>query len=237
MLRSCWTAERTGVLGRATQASLSLLFLLSMGCATESSKVFELQTSRSPTTEYSGPRYAVVLGNFGNRSPYRMGLFAPSEDLVGGQARAILESQLEESRRFQVLNRNNMEVLEREASLRGVPQALEGGQVAIAGDVTAFGRKTVGDSLLFGLLGEGKQQSAYAKVTLNIVDVRTSRVLISVQGAGEVSLSNREILGFGGRAGYDSTLNGKVLGVAIGQAVDALVVALENGAWAPTTVQ
>jgi len=166
-----------------------------------------------------------------------MGLFAPSEDLVGGQARAILESQLEESRRFQVLNRNNMEVLEREASLRGVPQALEGGQVAIAGDVTAFGRKTVGDSLLFGLLGEGKQQSAYAKVTLNIVDVRTSRVLISVQGAGEVSLSNREILGFGGRAGYDSTLNGKVLGVAIGQAVDALVVALENGAWAPTTVQ
>jgi len=52
-----------------------------------------------------------------------------------------------------------------------------------------------------------------------------------VQGAGEYELSNREIIGFGGTAGYDSTLNGKVLGLAIREAVNNLVNGLESGAW------
>ena len=72
---------------------------------------------------------------------------------------------------------------------------------------------------------------AYAKVTLNIVDVGTSQVVYSASGAGEYSLSNREIIGFGGTASYDSTLNGKVLDLAIRQAVDALVAGIESGAW------
>jgi len=52
-----------------------------------------------------------------------------------------------------------------------------------------------------------------------------------VQGAGEYALSNREVLGFGGTAGYDSTLNGKVLDLAVRQAVDALVTKFESGQW------
>ena len=66
---------------------------------------------------------------------------------------------------------------------------------------------------------------------LNVVNVKTSEVVFSAQGAGEYSLSNREIVGFGGTASYDSTLNGKVLDLAIREAVDALVVGLESGAW------
>ncbi len=103
----------------------------------------------------------------------------------------------------------------------------------VTGDVTEFGRKEGGDHQLFGLLGRGKSQIAYAKVSLNIVDVQTSEVIYSAQGAGEYSLSNREIIGFGGTAGYDSTLNGKVLDLAIREAVDALVNGLQAGAWPP----
>jgi curli biogenesis system outer membrane secretion channel CsgG len=44
-------------------------------------------------------------------------------------------------------------------------------------------------------------------------------------------LSNREVLGFGGSAGYDSTLNGKVLDLAIREAVDRLVEGQEAGNW------
>lgn len=103
----------------------------------------------------------------------------------------------------------------------------------ITGDVTEFGRKDVGDHQLFGILGRGKSQVAYAKVALNVVDVRTSEVVYSAQGAGEFSLSNREVIGFGGTAGYDATLNGKVLDLAIREAVNNLVAGIESGAWTP----
>ena len=101
----------------------------------------------------------------------------------------------------------------------------------MTGDVVEFGRKVTGDRELFGILGSGKKQIAYAKVALNIVDVMTSEVTYAVQGAGEYALSNREILGTGGTAGYDSTLNAKVLDLAIREAVNRLVEGLESGAW------
>ncbi len=80
-------------------------------------------------------------------------------------------------------------------------------------------------------MGRGKSQIAYAKVALNIVNVNTSEIVYSTQGAGEYALSNREIIGFGGTSGYDATLNGKVLDLAIREAVDNLVQAVDNGAW------
>jgi curli biogenesis system outer membrane secretion channel CsgG len=46
-------------------------------------------------------------------------------------------------------------------------------------------------------------------------------------------LSEREILGFGSTASYDATLNGKVLDLAIREAVDRLVAGLDGGAWKP----
>lgn len=46
--------------------------------------------------------------------------------------------------------------------------------------------------------------------------------MASSQGIGEYSLSNREIVGFGGTAGYDSTLSDKVLSLAIIEAVNNL---------------
>jgi len=66
-----------------------------------------------------------------------------------------------------------------------------------------------------------------------VVNVLTSEVVFSVQGAGEYALSNREIIGFGGTASYDSTLNGKVLDLAIREAVNRLVEGIERGAWKP----
>jgi curli biogenesis system outer membrane secretion channel CsgG len=124
-----------------------------------------------------------------------------------------------------------MEENKREAAMTGQEQKIKGASFTVTGDVTEFGRKVTGDQALFGILGEGKKQIAYAKVTLNIVDVISSEVVFSAQGAGEYSLSNREVIGFGGTAGYDSTLNGKVLDLAMRQAVDALVTGLEKSQW------
>ena len=119
-----------------------------------------------------------------------------------------------------------------EAAFKGQAQSIRGADFVVTGDISEFGRKEVGDQQLFGLVGRGKQQVAYAKVTLNIVNSLTSEVVFSAQGAGEYSLSNREVLGFGGTASYDATLNGKVLDLAIREAVNNLVKGLDAGQWA-----
>ena len=72
---------------------------------------------------------------------------------------------------------------------------------------------------------------AYAKVTISIVDVKTSQVVYSCQGAGEFDLTDRGVLGFGSTAGYDATLADKVLNLAMIEAVDGLIKGLESREW------
>ena len=207
--------------------------LLLGGCATESHRSIQPETVASYGTAYNGPRYVLVVGNFQNRSTYRQGLFSDGTDRLGSQAKTILKTHLQQTNRFSVVDRDNMQQIAQEAAIRGQKQSLKGAEVAISGDVTEFGRKTTGDMQLFGILGSGKTQVAYAKVALNVVDVNTSEIVYSVQGAGEYQLSNRQVAGFGGTAGYDATLNGKVLNFAITEAVNKLTQGMENGAWSP----
>ena len=215
-------------------AMLASLVLLIAACATESFRTLEPETVASHETAYTGPTYTLVVGKFQNRSAYMRGLFSEGSDRLGGQAKTILQTHLHQTGRFVVVDRANMDEIARESKIRGEKQQLVGAQVAVTGDVTEFGRKTTGDMQLFGILGAGKKQVAYAKVALNVVDVRTSALIHSVQGAGEFHLSNREVIGFGGTAGYDATLNGKVLNLAITEAVNRLVEGLEAGQWHPT---
>jgi curli biogenesis system outer membrane secretion channel CsgG len=154
-------------------------------------------------------------------------------DRLGGQAKTILTSHLQQTGRFQVLDRDNLSEIAQEAGFNKQASQIKGARYVVTGDVTAFGRKVTGDQQLFGILGRGKEQTAYAKVDLNVVDVSTSEVVFSASGAGEYVLSNREVVGFGGTAGYDSTLNGKVLDLAIREAVDHLIEGIERGAWKP----
>ena len=201
------------------------------GCATETSKVVEAPTVNSYNTQYSGEKQKLVVGQFVNRSSFQNGIFSNGQDRLGSQAKTSLMSHLQQSNRFTVMDRENMALLAEEAGRTGSTQNVSGAKYVVTGDVTEFGRKAVGDKQLFGLLGKGKSQIAYAKVTLNVVDVTTSEVVYSVAGAGEYSLSEREVIGFGSTASYDATLNGKVLDLAIREVVNKLVTGLEAGAW------
>jgi curli biogenesis system outer membrane secretion channel CsgG len=224
--------------GPATRIACAILLLTVVtGCATESHQAVQVEHTASSAVAYRGPRNAIAVGKFDNRSTYLRGLFSDGVDRLGGQAKTILVGHLQETGRFSVLERENMEENAREAKLSGKQQVLKGADFTITGDVVEFGRKETGDAQLFGILGEGKKQVAYSKVTLNVVDVLTSQVVYSASGAGEYALSNREVLGFGGTASYDSTLNGKVLDLAIREAVDQLVQAMERGSWSPQKSQ
>lgn len=211
--------------------TLSVATLLTACAATETHQVLETQTVATHKTSYTGKKYPLVVGLFANRSSYLQGVFASDTDNLGNQAKTILKTHLQQTNRFRVVERDNLEKLKTEAEISGTAQKLVGAEVAVTGAVTEYGRKTTGDKQLFGIVGSGKTQIAYAKVALNVVNVTTSEVIYSVQGAGEYALSNREVLGFGGTAGYDSTLNGKVLNLAITEAVNSLVQGLESNEW------
>jgi len=205
------------------------------GCAhQEESRTLPIQKVESASQTYSGPRTPISVGKFDNRSSFMRGVFSDNVDRLGSQAQTVLVTHLQQSRRFSVLDRTNMAEIKEEAAIQKKTQTLKGADFVVTGDVTEFGRKDVGDKQLFGILGRSKTQIAYAKVNLNIVNTSTSEVVFSSQGAGEYSLSEREVIGFGGTAGYDSTLNGKVLDLAIREAVNNLVSGIDSGAWRPT---
>lgn len=204
------------------------------GCAAETSKSLPVQQVESVSKPFAGTRTPISVGKFDNRSSYMRGVFSDGVDRLGGQAKTILITHMQQSGRFNVLDRDNLTESRFETSIKGETQRLKGASYVVTGDVTEFGRKEVGDRQLFGILGRGKSQVAYAKVNLNIVNVSTSEVVYSTQGAGEYALSNREVIGFGGTASYDSTLNGKVLDLAIREAVNALVKAVDTSVWVPS---
>ncbi len=204
------------------------------GCATETSRVVEVQSVETAARPYTGVRAPISIGKFDNRSSYMRGVFSDGVDRLGGQAKTILITHLQQTNRFSVLDRENMQEAKQEAAIKGTAQTLKGADFVVTGDVTEFGRKEVGDQQFFGVLGRGKAQVAYAKVSLNIVNTSTSEVVYSAQGAGEYALSTREVVGFGGTASYDSTLNGKVLDLAIRDAVNKLAAGVDSGAWRVT---
>lgn len=211
----------------------ALITIFYSGCATESSKSLKIPKTTSSQKFYRGEKATISVGKFDNRSSYMRGIFSDGVDKLGGQSKTILISHLQQTGRFSVLDRGNLEEIKQEAVYENKELSIKGANYIIAGDVTEFGRKEIGDHQLFGILGKGKSQKAYAKVALNVINVKNSEVIFSSQGAGEYTLSSREIIGFGGRAGYDSTLNGKVLDLAIREAVDNLILGISNGAWNP----
>lgn len=215
-------------------ALLAAVALCLSGCATETSRSIAVaKVDAASAAPYQGVRSPIAVGKFDNRSSFMRGMFSDGVDRLGSQSKTILISHLQQTQRFNVLDRENLEESKQEAQYKQASQTIKGADYLVTGAVSEFGRKEVGDQQLFGLLGRGKSQVAYAKVTLNIVNSLTSEVVYSAQGAGEFELSSREVVGFGGTAGYDATLNGKVLDLAIREAVNSLVKGIDSGAWRP----
>jgi curli biogenesis system outer membrane secretion channel CsgG len=201
----------------------AVLGMAMWGCATEGSRALKVEKVQAAAAPYTGVRLPVSVGKFDNRSSFMRGVFSDGVDRLGSQAKTVLISHMQQSQRFAVLDRDNMAETAQEAKLQGSAQKLTGAAYVVTGDITEFGR--------------GKTQVAYAKVTLNVVNSLTSETVYSAQGAGEFELSNREVLGFGGTSGYDATLNGKVLDLAMREAVNSLVAGKDAGQWGKDSKQ
>jgi curli biogenesis system outer membrane secretion channel CsgG len=112
------------------------------GARREAHRAFEPQPVVSAGAPYQGPKSTLVVAKFDNRSSYLRGLFSDGVDLLGGQAKGILVTHLQQTGRFAVVERDNLGEITREAAIKG-QQQLKGADFAITGDVAEFGRKEV----------------------------------------------------------------------------------------------
>lgn len=211
-----------------TVAGLVLSMLGGCQPPKETSQALVPQTVAVKNTPYAGARYKVAIGKFENRSPYMNGLFSDNVDRMGMQAQQILSTHVAQSNRFVVVDRYNMAEIKREADYNAVAQKIIGADVILTGAVTEVGRKETGTS---GFLGRSRTQTAYTKVTVSVVNTKTSQIVYTVQGAGTFDLTNEHVLGFGSEAGYDATLMDKVLNLAMIEAVNRIVEGLERNEW------
>src|SRR6188474_3168587 len=92
----------------ARTVMIALVAIGIAGCATESHKAVETHKPASAATPYNGPKSALVVGKFDNRSSYMRGLFSDGVDRLGGQAKGILVTHLQQTGRFTVVERDNM---------------------------------------------------------------------------------------------------------------------------------
>ena len=219
-------------MSKLSWAGMACAVLVLSGCAaTEGSRAVQVAKVEAAATPYRGAKLPVSIGKFDNRSSFMRGVFSDGQDRLGSQAKATLIAHLQQSQRFSVMDRDNLAAAQQETQYQARAQSIRGADFLVTGDISEFGRKEVGDHQLFGVLGRGKTQVAYAKVTLNVVNTVTSEVVYSVAGAGEYELSTREVVGFGSTASYDATLNGKVLDLAIREAVNKLAGGVDAGQW------
>jgi len=74
---------------------------------TETSKSIQSPqvTAAVQQIKYNGVKVPVSIGKFDNRSSYMRGIFSDNVDRLGGQAKTILETHLQQTGYFSVLNR------------------------------------------------------------------------------------------------------------------------------------
>ncbi|MGI6523976.1 MAG: CsgG/HfaB family protein [Bdellovibrionota bacterium] len=202
-----------------------ILIVFSACSARESSHVVAPKYTRASQQGHKRS-ISVALGKVENRSQYMVGVFFSGNSKLTTQAKQMLTMHLAQSGCFDVRDRNNLDEGAAEAKYLGKKVKIAGAEYIITGAVTEFGRRELGSSS--SIFAKSKRQIMYANFSISLVNALDSRVISSASGAGEVQLSTKEVLGFGSKAGYDTTLADKVLDLAIREAVDNLIIDLEG---------
>jgi len=219
--------------------SLSLVCVLCVGCATVEKPPEPTPMTASVERQREAQQAAVspaskiykrkiAVGRFSNESSYGRGLLLDTDlDPLGKQASDILVTMLQDSNRFLIFERPDLEKIQREQKLGGEGR-LVGVDALILGSISEFGRATEGKS---GFLSSTKRQRVRAVVNLRLVEVSTGRVFFAADGVGEAITETGEIAGFGSKAAYDATLNEKAITSAIGEVLDEVIRELEARPW------
>jgi curli biogenesis system outer membrane secretion channel CsgG len=180
---------------------------------------------------YTGPKRRIGIVDFENKAPYGQGR-------LGNTATDILITELTKTGKFIVVERDKINSLMAEQKF-GESGAVDPNTAAkvgrilglnaiVTGAVTGFGVDTTGSEYI---LTSSKKQTAKATVDIRVVDVETGQILLADSGEGVATSSEHDVLGLGGRGGYDENLEGDALRAALVKFVDNIVNQVNTKPW------
>lgn len=197
--------------------SCALAVLAFSGCETTTTVTAKEGPTKkvdAPDSNYAGLKRTVAIARFSNETSYAKGAFYRKDnDPMANQVMDILSTKLQESGKFILLERNDIELIEKEQDYAGLTVDKIGADYLIIGSITKYGRKVEGTHA--SVFGASKKQVVEAGVTIRLVDVRTGEVIYAESGEGEAAAEDVSVLGFGTHSGYDATLNDKAIEAAI----------------------
>ena len=168
----------------------------------------------------------VAIGRFSNETQYAKGLFYDKEnDPMRKQSLDILSSKLAASEKFILLEREDLDILVKEA---GDEMNKIGADYIILGSITEFGRKNEGNQKVFS---STKTQTVEAGVSIRLVEAATGLIIYSDEAKGSADIQTKKVLGFGTSAGYDATLSDKAISAALSQLVDNIITKCMDKPW------
>ena len=189
------------------------------------SKTITSQVESAP----KGLKRKVAIARFSNETKYGQSFFLDANnDRIGKQCVDILSAKLMATDKFIILERADLDKIQRELNLGNAEQLRNMADYLIIGSVTEFGRK---DQSKVGIFSRVKKQTAYAKVHIRLIDVYTGQVLYSEEGEGEAYSEAGTVFGVGDKAGYDSALNDKALEAAITNLSSNIIENLLDKEW------
>ena len=205
------------------------------GCVTTEQKVVKVETpsvekSIILTKEEPNLKRKVAIARFGNEAQYgKSSLFGSGDNYnAEKQATDILSAKLTQSQKFILLERSDLDKIDKEISNFNLQKMNIGSDYLIVGSISEFGRKNISDT---GVFSRSKLQVAYAKVNIRLIDVKTGQIIFAQEGSGEATSEAGTAFGVGTHVGYDSTLNDKAISTAIGSVVDGIMQNLLNKPW------
>lgn len=212
------------------------------GCATmQEQKIHETPTTGAPEVsktvaaakaaaeEPTGLKRKVAIGRFTNETRYGQSFFIDkNHDRIGKQAMDILSAKLFDTGKFIMLERADLDKIQKELAMGDAPQLKNRADYIILGSITEFGRKDVSD---VGWFSRVKKQEAYAKVHIRIVDVSTGRIIYSEAGKGTAYSEAGTVMGVGDKSAYDSQLNDKAIDAAISDLASNIIENMLDNPW------
>ena len=209
------------------------------GCATVTKPKVEKVSPQQPvlsktigaqkSSPYQELKRRVAIGRFTNETKYGQSFFLDkNNDPVGKQAVDILSATLLATDKFILLERADLDKISKELALGDASPLKYMADYLIVGSVTEFGRREAGK---VGIFSRTKEQLAFAKVHVRLLDVRTGQVVYAEEGEGEASSEAGSVFGVGSRAGYDSTINDKALEAAIVKLSSNIIENLMDKPW------
>ncbi|PKN72587.1 MAG: curli production assembly/transport component CsgG [Candidatus Cloacimonetes bacterium HGW-Cloacimonetes-3] len=216
---------------------LCLSLLLLGGCAKYQSEQAHQTLSITPASaipvvdEAVSLKKKVAIGKFTNESRLANSFLnegSNTKERMSKAATDILTAKLAMTNRYLLIERQDDMAVSNEQQIANIQSYKIPADYLILGSISEFGRNTSGN---VGLIDRTKKQTAYAKVTLRLVDTRNGMIIFGEEGSGEASSEVGTVLGMGSQAGFDESLTDKAIDAAISSVIQNLMNKLAHDPW------